>query len=228
MKKLVAAGMLMMAPFIASAYDFFDTSRPDNLFTIGVRTGVNTSVRTVKKDVFNFWNNDSWGTGFDLGAVADINIRNFISLQPGFFYESRSGKHAYSNIYMTENSEVATMNQFGNYRSYNFNIPVVASVHLNISDDVRWNLDFGPYINMRLGTSGTSKIMTQLQYTESTESSYYDSRWFDFGFKMGSGLTVKKHYYLGVHYLAGTKRVWKDESLGGRNKAWTFTVGYDL
>lgn len=44
---------------------------------------------------------------------------------------------------------------------------------------------------------------------------------------MGTGIQVLDHYYLGVHYEAGCTKVWK-HSLAGRNKAWTFTIGYDF
>ena len=57
----------------------------------------------------------------------------------------------------------------------------------------------------------------------------------DFGIKMGTGLQVLGHYYVGAHYLAGCIDAWKDRSIGnvtktygGVTKAWVFTLGYDF
>ena len=61
--------------------------------------------------------------------------------------------------------------------------------------------------------------------------SYYqyvaEHRGFDVGLKMGTGLKLFDHYYVGVHYLAGLTHAWKLPS-GGKNKSWMFTVGYDF
>ena len=80
----------------AKANDFLSSEVPDELFNIGVRIGLNTSNRTFNKDFFRSWNTNSWGTGIDAGVVVNLNMRDFFALQPGFFFESRSGNYSYS------------------------------------------------------------------------------------------------------------------------------------
>ena len=95
MKKLLLSLAVCGATLSASAQDFFSTDDPETLFNLGVRVGINTSNRTLSNSIGNIWNINSWGTGFDAGVVADINFKNYISVQPGFFYESRSGSFVY-------------------------------------------------------------------------------------------------------------------------------------
>lgn len=222
--KLAVMSLALLAGAPAASAQFFDTSEPEELFNLGVRLGVNTSVQTANGVVGNFYNKNSWGTGVELGVVASINIREYLSLQPGFFIESRSGDFTYINAhYPTEGIEAATYTiDVGHYRRCLFNIPILASVHFNVSDDIRWDLDFGPYFSFSVGQS-TDRI--QLSSHDIATLKY---RTLNFGFKMGSGLQVKDHYYFGIHYLAGCTGVWKKETYGGRNKAWTFTLGYDF
>lgn len=238
----------------AQASDFFNTGRPESLFDLGVQIGVNTSNRTVNKEIFNLWNNNAWGTGFELGVTADINIRDYISLQPGFFFESRSGSYAYAFDYINEALEQKELSQFGKVRSYNFTIPLMASLHFNVTDDLRWNVEVGPYFQIVLKNAKGSGFMYDSEMNITTTdptvtpvraegdntvagegngnaatstkfvSAHADN--FDFGFKFGTSLTLKRHYSIGVHYMAGCLDVWKESALGGRNKAWVFTVGY--
>ena len=223
----------------ASASDFFDTGRPERFITIGARIGVNTSNMTSGgKDIFNVWDKNSWGTGFDLGVVTDLHIRNFISIQPGIFFQSRSGDFTYTSSFMVpvqgENGstslEEQQMVQYGHNRNYNLVIPIVASAHFNMGSKVKWNVDFGPYVNFRMGNSGRPSVY-EIRYNNMApvlHDSEAQSKTVDFGFKMGTGFTFFRHYYVGVHYMAGSLDVWKTKGMGGRNKAWTFTAGYDF
>jgi len=190
------------------------------------------------KDIFNVWDKNSWGTGFDIGFVADLHIRNYISIQPGIFFQSRSGNFTYASTYWLpvtdENGNVTEkkqeLMQYGHNRNYNLVIPIIASGHFNIGDKVKWNVDFGPYISFRIGNNGRPDIY-ELKYGNDgpvLHSSEAGSNTVDFGFKMGTGFTFLNHYYFGVHYMAGATDVWKNTGMGGRNKAWTFTAGYDF
>lgn len=230
------SSLLMMLTLCgsAAAQDFFSTAMPEHVFNIGVRVGVNTSNRNISRDLYNYWNVNSWGTGFDAGAVVDINFRDYLTIQPGFFYETRSGKYAYSQVTMPddENDPMTYLNQFGKLRTYNFTIPILASVRFNVSDKVRWSVDFGPYFNFKLGSSGQDHVLYPETIVNDSQLSKADYKTFDFGFKIGTGIQIFRHYYVGVHYMAGCLDVWKSrpegKSLGGRNKGWVFTAGYDF
>lgn len=214
----------------AGAENFLSTKAADKLMSLGVRFGVNTSNRTFSQDYFQQWNVNSWGTGVDAGVVYDLNLRDFFTLQPGFFFESRSGNYAYAQDYY-QNGTADKFTEMGHYRNYNFTVPVMVSFRFNITESLRWAVEAGPYAQFQLHSSDNGKITVidpqssssdvLRARTAKTESS-------DFGLKAGSGLIINKKYSLNIHYLAGCKNVWKEPHAGGRNKTWTFTVGYEL
>lgn len=224
--KLFPAALLLMTTASASAQDWIDTDEADNLMTYGLRIGFNTSNATIadKSAVSTL---DAWGTGFDLGAVVNLNLNNAISLQPGFFFQSRS--HNYSYILpWPSSSEISYPNahEYGHTRHTAFQLPIMGVFKTHPNENMVWSLEFGPYFNFGLGGSdkGTQEWGEQ---TRTYSDGYFDNRKkFDFGFKMGTGIQIFDHYYLGIHYQAGACSVWK--YTGGKNKAWTFTLGYDF
>lgn len=222
-----ALSLLMSLPVFAS--DFFSTEQAEEFFTFGVRAGVNASNRTFPSQAFNAWNVNSWGSGLQVGAVANINFREYLSIQPGFFFESRSGNYSYAADYITSANTSDRQYQLGHMRSYDFNIPVMAIGRFNLSDELKWLVELGPYFQFNLHSSDGDQIIvlergaisnTYMKKTAETNV-------FDFGIKMGSGLLFKEHYYFGIHYLAGILDVWKYPK-GGKNKEWTFTLGYNF
>lgn len=228
---LIAAGASMPA----AAADFFSTAKPASMIDLGVHAGVTTSNRTMASGVFDLWNHNSWGTGITAGVNADIYFRDWISIQPGIFFESRSGNYAYSNTHTTATGLQQPYTQLGHARSYNLSIPVLASAHFNVTNNVRWNVELGPYFQIGLSNkfsgkaefpSSDSTVDPDLLMTPETGYTTAKTKGFDFGIKFGTGLTILKHYNFSIHYEAGALNVWKDSALGGRNKAWTFTVGY--
>lgn len=237
MKKILLGATLALTAAGASAADFFSTAHCDNLFSFGARLGVNTSNRTLKSSAFpDCYHHESWGTGFDVGFVAGLNIRDYLAIQPGVFFETRGGNFllmgsAADSAMPSDGSEMA---QAGTRRSYNITIPVLASFRFNLSDDIKWNVDAGPYVSFVLGSSLKNKSFV---VDGPAEQPLFDRKpsGVDFGIKMGTGLQVLGHYYVGAHYLAGCVDAWKDRSIGnvtktygGITKAWVFTLGYDF
>lgn len=219
---------LSSSPLLAS--DFFSTEPSERLFNLGVRVGVNTSNRTFNKNTFNAWNVNGWGTGFDAGVILNLNMREFFTIQPGFFFESRSGNYAYAQTYINNNNEEDNYTQLGDVKSYNFTIPVMVSFRFNLSDNIKWIAEAGPYLQFKLHSSDADDILVIDQPTPSSPLKMVNAKssFSDFGFKLGSGIMVNGHYSFNIHYLAGTSNVWKAPYAGGKNKTWTFTIGYDF
>lgn len=211
----------------ALASNFISTGPAESLFSFGIRTGVNTSNQTVSKHVFNEWNESNWGTGFTLGVVAPINFREFLSIEPGFFYESRSGNYTYGANNESEIYESGIIMEYGNYRLYNFVIPIMAKLNFNVTNKVVWSVEAGPYFSFRLNTTGKNMVVTDDGHKES-DITFGTRKGFDSGLKLGTGLKFFRHLYVGVHFMAGGKHVWKEKELGGHNKEWTFTAGWDF
>lgn len=212
-----------------SASDFINTEPAENLFNFGVRIGMNASNRTFNNNYFDKWNVNSWGTGFDAGVVVNINMREFFSLQPGFFFQSRSGNYSLVEEYINNRDEKDNFIQIGDYRIYNFVIPVMASFRFSIADNLKWLVEAGPYAQFKLHATDADKIEVISQDSEgSINKESAKSNFTDFGVKMGTGIMLNNKYSFSIHYMAGATNVWKAPYEGGKNKAWTFTLGYDF
>lgn len=150
MKRFLIGAMCAATALCATAADFFSTEKCDELFTFGARLGVNTSNRTLGDDAYpSCYHHESWGNGLDVGAVVSLNIRDYLAIQPGFFFETRSGAYtimgtAEGSGLSSDGSEIA---QAGRRRSYNFTVPVLAVFGFNVTDGLRWNVEAGPYVS---------------------------------------------------------------------------------
>ena len=231
MKKIIYS-ILAIFTFCSSslkAQEFFDTSDPDRFFTIGARVGFNTSNRTFPEGPYVNTVLTSWGTGFNAGVVANLNIKDYLTIQPGFFYESRSSNLINIAEYSNVSSTKSTYYEKDHLLGYYFTVPVMGVVNFNLSDDIRWNVEFGPYLQFTLKQKGQNNVtIISLPNEHNGHTHFYGKpKSFDFGFKMGSGLTFFEHYYVGFHYMAGVLDAWKIPA-GGNNRAWTFTLGYNF
>lgn len=232
-KLLLSLGLLLGIATPAVSQDFFSDTDADRLFDFGVRVGVNTSNRNINNTVATKWNRNAWGTGFDAGVVANINLKNYISIQPGFFYETRSGSYAYQFVHAYDSDGAilsVTQTELGKGREYLFTIPIIGSLHFNVLDELRWNVDFGPYFQFKLRSTfdgsfnyPSSMNGPYVHYTNDVKTARCD-----IGFKMGISFDLFEHYYIGVHYLAGMLHAWNPGRFGGHNKAWMFTIGYNF
>lgn len=240
MKRILSLSAISaMVAVQATAADFFSTETPGQLFNIGAHIGVNTSNRTVGPENMSGYNVQGWGTGFDLGVTADLNIRDYLSIQPGVFFESRSNTYTFITPVATAGvpQHEYLMSQAGTFNSFALTIPVLGSVRFNITDDIRWNVDFGPYVSFMFGSKLKNKVNHNSIDNDGIPAAGAEFRQkaapFDFGFKFGTGLRILDHYSVSVHYMAGATGAWKDVktdfgkySYGGRTKAWVFTIGY--
>lgn len=190
--------------------------------TWGIRGGLNIS-----NIGGNIKDDDHWGgddvsfpakVGFNLGVIADIELGKSFYLQPGFYYSNKGFKQKYE--YSEDGYEEKSVEKYGlNY----FEIPILASYKLNINDNLRWEINAGPYI--AIGIAGKSKYKEEAtdypDYSvnvpafgtgetevEDSEGDKYDTtkgslKRFDFGLQFGTGLTIKDHYYVGLRYDLG-------------------------
>ena len=226
-------GLVFLFTFVntnfVKAQEFFDKSDAVNFFTFGARLGVNTSNRTFPAGNYSNMILTSWGTGFEIGAVADINFKEYLSLQPGLFFESRSGNIVNIVDYYSDMGNAQTYYEKDHLRAFYFTIPVMGVVKFNITDKLKWMVDLGPYFQLKISESGQNDVKILYRPANSTAYTQYSAKHnsIDAGIKVGTGLRIYNHYYIGVHYLAGFCNAWK-EPLGGRNKSWDFTIGYDF
>lgn len=236
MKKLVLAVFAVASVWLSAGAQLFSSAMPDRLFTLGVRAGVNTSNQTLAKDFLTGWNQNSWGTGFELGAVGNLNMRDFLTIQPGLFFETRSGSYVYESGVLNEASgmvgDVAgSMKmgfQTGRYRDYRLTVPLMAVFWANVGPALQWNLHGGPYWSWTLHRHGDEWL--ELPDRDLIPYGWIKARRnkYDWGLKLGTGIRVLRHLTLDVSYKWGLHRVWNHQQLGGRSKLWSVTAGVDF
>lgn len=237
MKRILFAFLFTIIAMNAVAAEFFSTERSENLFTFGVRAGINTSNRTVNKNAAGSYNFQSWGTGFTAGVTASINFRDYLSIEPGLFFESRSGHSQFTSDFIPTESGVCYVSQSAHRHTYNLNIPILASMRFNITNDLRWHVDFGPYLAFTMKSKLENKELLSTRPDLDNEPPFSaKAAPVDFGFKMGTAFELYKKYYVGIHYEAGAVKAYRNQDIGGgfekiyggRTKAWNFTVGLDF
>lgn len=235
MKRLISAAIATILAVSAAlptyGSDFFDTSVAERTFNIGLRAGFNTSNTTMKTPPYAVWNNSAWGLGGNFGVVADINFREWLTVQPGIFFDIRNNKYNMAYMWVNPNEDdLQHRVSVGSARRGSITIPLLASVRFNISDNLRWLVEAGPYYRIQFGNDEYTEVLTSSSLTPSGEPDFITPklRKGELGLKIGSGLLLNRHYYIGVHYLAGFSSPFSTSGMGGSNKSWTFTLGYDF
>lgn len=237
---IITAFILFLAGsacFNAKAAGFIDMRAPDRFIVAGARVGMNISTLTFSPDYFNLENTANWDKGALIGAVADIYIRNFVSLQPGFFFDIRKSgysvgsSHYIPHLNAEERFEYREIYQWGDITTCNLLFPSLIRFHFNPGKNVTWNPAVGPYYNIRLSMSGAPKAYHT--HVEETGGYYFkesNGPWnrAELGIMAGMGFTFFRHYSISAYYLVGLRNAWSMKGWGGRNKAWTFMIGYNF
>lgn len=230
MKKLLTTIITALALISTGTVraQLLDTSEPSTFFSLSGRIGFNTSNRTVPTSNVSHYNHESWGTGFNVGALANLHFKEYLTLQPGLFFESRSGNYAYASDYEDFFNPMDVIYVLGHWRAYYFTVPVMAIVKLNLAENVKVSGELGPYLQFHLNESGKGVEYFEYLPLEGQYTHYMAQlKKVDVGLKIGFGLQFYNHYYVGAHYMAGLCNAWNRPS-GGKNKSWMFTIGYDF
>ncbi len=241
-KTLVFLGAILIMNLAVSASSLLESGKPERTFVVGVRAGFNSSnvSNNFTTSVENMmWAHNEWKSGFTVGAVVDINLTNFFAIQPGAYLQKR--RSDYKNLVLDEaGAEMQCIE--GERHSNFFQIPILASLRLTLSKDVKGVVDFGPYFAFGFGGKDKGTItLVDTGVVGVRENPYKNDyfgedgsyRSYDWGFKMGGGLLVQSKYYVGFHYDLGCRNAHRPIPLAkkeilGRNKAWNFTIGYNF
>ncbi len=175
--------------------------------------------------------------GFSLGVIYDWGLSENFYIQPGLYFTTRGGK-------LEENYEGETYEE-----KYNLNylqIPVLASYRIDISDNMQWQINAGPYLAYGIGgkvkwedssdgetESGDYDVFgtTEGDYNEENYEEKGGLKRFDAGLSFGTGVSFNK-LYVGLSYDLGLANIadkdeWGDDySLKNRN--FSVSVGYNF
>ena len=245
--KLITAFVISIILGTSTLYsaDFIDSSAPSQLVGIGLRRGINKSSTGINyHNIFSDLEigTKSWETGFDAGAVVNLNLREFFTIQPGFFFQNKSFD---SMLVMSVPSSTSFACRMTHSRYYYFSIPVMMSFRFNLSNNLKLLTEVGPYFSFGMGgdtdfkeyasidqTGNISQQFT-VDYFGDSNMKYVQMKKYDWGFKMGVGLMLWNRYSFGIYYNAGCRNIANDNDAymhraSAKNKQWTFTLGYDF
>lgn len=232
----------------AQSVPFFDTARPASILTFGIRAGLNSSGISTNYTALQpelIQSNFYWRSGFQAGGVADLNIRKFLALQVGLFWENRS----YDSSMMAATAQEDYMGSLFAHTRFNYiSIPVLLSFRFNIIPQAIWSVDAGCY--WAHGISGKKKMDSYIAFGEEegqlvfdhqiSRPDYFDAdpkeflsvNRADLGIKVGTGLTVLQRYVISVYYQRSLRNIAKNFDGGPlyklRNCCWSVNLGYNF
>jgi len=195
----------------------------------GVRAGLNVSSfggDISKKDKGDM---GSSLAGFHIGGIVDINVANNFYIQPGLYVTTKGGKGKESGSDW-EYKETARLTYL--------QIPVLASYRIPLSDNVKWQINAGPYV--AFGLAGKLKWTDidegdketgdyKLFGTEKDQEKSILNR-FDAGLSFGTGVSIT-NFYVGVSYDLGLANIYNeydDIKYSAKNKNFMVSVGYNF
>lgn len=237
----------------SSAQIVINTAPADRPVSFGVRIGGNVSNTSTNEaslmPAIEMYS-PNWRGGVTAGFVADLNIRQYISIQPGIFYSSAS--HGFKRVSIGSDvdqplpfASITTSTSVAHY----IQVPVMASMKFECGPHIKLIGEVGPYFAWGFG--GHEKY-TVNRYDGNTgnpadrrhKRDYFGnggvSHRFDWGFKMGAGVAFGD-FIISAHYLAGCRDILGTDACNdpnadpmlragvkGHNKMWQFTAGYNF
>ena len=216
MKKIAIMIFSLMCCMGISAQEYWDGSRPDHRFTIGVRAGANFSKQNNNGDGADM----DYRIGLKTGVEADLNIVRSLSVNTGVYYTQKGYKSEYSDY---RGSLKTTDNV-----SY-IEIPVLASYRVKLSDAAQFQLNIGPYF--AFGVSGKQKVTSTFAGQENYEIDSFDEydgmKKSDIGIHAGAAVTYN-NMYIGIGYERGLKNVSNKTGADFNNGSIGISIGYNF
>ncbi len=201
---------------VMSAQDYWDGSRPDHRFTLGVRGGVNFSKQY---NVGDGADND-FCTSFQGGLAFDVNVVKSFSVNTGVMFIQKG--------YRSEYSDYRGMMKTKDNISY-MEIPVLASYRVKLSDAAQFQLNVGPYF--AFGISGKQKVTSTFPGLQDYEIDSFDEydgmKKSDMGIHVGIAV-VYSNIYVGANYERGLKNVSNKKNGDFQNGTICINLGYNF
>ena len=205
---------------------------------VGFRVAANTSKiqghRLMEETSASEVDDSYWHAGFTAGAVVDIKMLKWFAIQPGFLYDYRVCDYYTSGNYSSSDNLEQTYTMKGQMVTNHFQVPVLFSFRYQPFKWLEAQGDIGPFVSWGIGGHYDKyKRDDSLNFDEKAPCyGGHRSLMFrlDWGFKMGIGLEIARHYYIGAHYLAGVRNVAKNKEMmrGAHSREWNFCLGYNF
>lgn len=149
--------------------------------------------------------------GFTLGVGMDYAFTDNWSFQPGLMISSKGYK------YKEEGWKSTT-------RPIYLDIPLLATYKVNITDDVKFVIDAGPYLAVGLGGKYKDDDNDDWKVFDKDGE---DWKRFDLGIQWGIGVELSEHYLINLTGQNGfiTPYDFPNEYKGDKPRNMTFTIG---
>lgn len=221
MKKILMIAACVFCMSGVSAQSLFSTEKSDEGVTFGVRAGLNFANMNVSADnvSLSFDNRTAW----HVGVVADIPVVKSFYIQPGFYLQSKGFK----TDVLSYDEDLEQLK--GTARPLYLEIPVLASLRLNLTNSLQLHINAGPYVAYGIG----GKVEAEDEGYSVKEDCFGDDamKRFDAGLSFGAGLQISRNYYLGFAYELGLTNVMdalSDTGASCKNRNWMISVGYNF
>lgn len=230
MKKILlplacAACVLSMSAQRASDSEatFFDSSKPEKLVNFGVRVGLNVSGFT--GDLGDIL--DESRCGFVGGVSVDFALMRSFYINSGVLFSMQGAKYSGNGLKYTATPMY-------------IKIPVMASYRYNFTDNLQWQLNFGPYFAVGVGGKLKAEMGSEkddfdffgggLESDPATGETHlgedgFGGKRFDMGLGVGTGVAWNK-IFIGLEYDFGLTKV--VNHTGGKNSNFSVSVGYNF
>jgi hypothetical protein len=197
---------------IYADYNSDAAAQPLKRFTFGVRAGLNLSSFSSEMGE----ELDHTRFGFNIGGAVELNIIKAFSINSGLYFTTKGGKS--NRLYGDHRVKYSANPMY-------FEIPLLASLRLNMTPTLQWQFNFGPYFD--LGIGGNYKMKAP---DESVKLRFfgkeYGGRRFNMGLSLGTGVTIHEQYYVGIYYQYGLTNAMR--YYNGKDGIACISVGYNF
>ena len=154
------------------------------------------------------------GVGFNAGAGVDFNIARNFGINSGLYLTLKGGSKTYTRI----NPQVVTADELS-ISSYYFQIPVLASGRIHLGNNVRWDINAGPYIAVgvfgKMKAKVSAAVKDEILYGETSYDTFGSAKKqlkrFDWGIAVGTKFNFRR-WCIGIQYEHGLYDISNDNS----------------
>lgn len=215
MKKIITAILgLAMALGASAQVSFWDSGKPAEKVSFGVRAGMNISEINVDGTDTKF--------GFFGGLGTDFNIVNSFSINSGLFFTQKGGKMKMSMD--VEQPVSAKLRMTVNF----IEIPVYASYRLRFNDSHMSQIFFGPYFDFGVYGKATAEVKAAGDKESASEGLFNDENGFR-RFQCGLGIGIAhtwNRFSVGLSFQGGLTDVADDFDAEWNN--FNVSIGYNF
>lgn len=232
---------------------FFSSETSNEPITFGIRGGVNFSNISSPKGT-----SYESHTGFNAGVTVDIPLLQSLYLQSGLYYTvkgteitEKDGGDVYKIKANPSYLEIPIL------ASYRYNFSDAAQLQINFGPYFAYGIGgklgnsdfFGDKKLFEEENDYFDDESYKYQYRSSSSTrsyNYYDdeddeypyddeegstgagAKRFDVGLQFGAGITLARHYYLGVAYEFGFVNMFKNNGSSSKNSNFMINIGYQF